>query len=545
MNKKGYILNQHVTNEKLSYFVFIIFLIFYYYITLPEILTIDSLSYAYSVREGENLLHPHHLIYNVSARGLFLFLNLINKDIDAIFSIQIHNIIYTILFIHVTFLFLKKTGISFVWSIFGTGSMALSYEVWRMTGACEVYIPSIFFSVLTLYLLNNSNFKNSFHNKLLISVLLTLSILYHQLGIILCPALIIMGWKYNKINGVFASFHIIIFAGILTMIAYIISLYYLNIPIKIKSFTNFLFDYNINGPQTWGTFKNFSINGFLQIIRSLTSGIYPISQNKLAVFQIITLIIYILTITFTIRELKKKSQQNNKVYTKVLLVWLFSYILFIWWWIPGEWEFFITPTWIILFLFMHLTKYKHLIMKIFISTILLTIYLFNTLAAIETSVKPWVLKNETINKYSGYNNEYLIIDNHMENEIAKYYLHMNVININWVLNEIHNKRKNKLNSLYGNKKIIPVKYLDPDFKSKDYNYHVSDESWFDVFCWITCFEKTENNQYRSYTWDIKLENGEQLLITNYPFQRFENEMEYRQSLKKSFHNINNKIESKL
>lgn len=529
----------------LWYIVFIISITFYLVYSLPEILTIDSLSYAYSVREGENLFHPHHLIYNVTARGFYLLLQSVSPDVDAIFAMQLHNIIYAVLLVHVTFLFLRKTGTAFWRSVFGAATIAVSYELWRMTGACEVYVPSIFFSVWLLYYLYNADLTFNFRNSVLLPFILALSILYHQLGILLCPALFILGWMKEKKTGIITVTYIILTGGVITISAYLLAIWHMNIPVNFKSFYRFLFSYNLTGPQSWGTFKNFSGEGFGLLTQSLTSGIYPHNQNRLTAFHVFTWIILMVTATVAIRSVKNQLNKLMAGLLATLLIWWIIYILFIWWWIPGEWEFFITPSWILIFLLTLISNAKQIAAKVFVAIIFSSVIYYNIKSALNTCNKPWILKEETIKTYERYKGDYVLIDEHMEKEIVKYYINLKVININDFSRDIHKNGWKEIAGFYHNPKIIPVKYLEPDFRAKDYPYNVTDQSWIGMFYWLTCFEETSDLKFQSQQWHIDDSNGQSLFVTENQIEQFETEEEYRKKLKKTFESVNKKIELRL
>ncbi len=145
--------------------------------------SIDAYYYAASVRYGDELFHPHHLLYNVTFRLFFNLPFFNNGRIDILSGMKMINSLVGGLCLYLFSLLLKGTGRStgeIFRIMFLTGS---SFTVMRYSTENEVYLFTLVFSlaasVFFHYYLNSRSLS-----KLLISGLLaSIAILYHQIGI--------------------------------------------------------------------------------------------------------------------------------------------------------------------------------------------------------------------------------------------------------------------------------------------------------------------------------------------------------------------------
>ncbi len=142
----------------------------------------DSLDYAYSVREGQNLFHPHHLLYN----GLgYLLYKIVSAWGIGIFDILIWlNSMVGGLIVFLSYRILRKAGTAPIFSVLCSLSIGLCGEFWRNAVTVVPWHLSLLFSALTFYLAA-FHIRAGWKTILLLSLTTSLSCLFHQTGLFL------------------------------------------------------------------------------------------------------------------------------------------------------------------------------------------------------------------------------------------------------------------------------------------------------------------------------------------------------------------------
>lgn len=156
----------------------------------------DSLEYSMNVRSGENLFHPHHLLYN--AFGYFVY-NLFKGSIDPLVLLAgINAILVSAVFILI-YLTLKNNGISFSRALAYSNLFAVSSGALYIGVSVEVYAFALFFQTLALYILTrNSNGEPNIRDISLIAIISSLGALFHQTAIFSIPIIAIYLAYKNK-----------------------------------------------------------------------------------------------------------------------------------------------------------------------------------------------------------------------------------------------------------------------------------------------------------------------------------------------------------
>lgn len=156
----------------------------------------DAVEYAYGVKRGHSLFHPHHLLYNAEGRWLYVALRALHP-VDAIALLSAQNAVLTALSVGLLCLLLhritQRIGVS-VWlcllfaSLRGVTAMATSVEVYPATTLCELGALCLFVRSPRL----------SGPTVLGMGILCALACLFHQTGIFFVLAMAYGLWNKQR-----------------------------------------------------------------------------------------------------------------------------------------------------------------------------------------------------------------------------------------------------------------------------------------------------------------------------------------------------------
>lgn len=123
-----------------------------YLITGSRIHTYDGLQYAFSVELGTltELLHPHHLLYNVFSFVVWKVLGFFVTDLRALDAMNAISALFGALTLRIIWQFWRRTIVARSLALAGIVFLALSYGFWSYSAETEVYLPACFFIALAL-----------------------------------------------------------------------------------------------------------------------------------------------------------------------------------------------------------------------------------------------------------------------------------------------------------------------------------------------------------------------------------------------------------
>src|SRR6476660_2529008 len=116
----------------------------------------DGIVFAQAIEDATrvniSLAHPNHLLYNFAGYGFYKLLRSISADLRAITALQILNSLVSAACAALLFLILRDTLRSNYCSTCLTLLFALSATWWKFSTDANAYIPSVFFLLLSFYL---------------------------------------------------------------------------------------------------------------------------------------------------------------------------------------------------------------------------------------------------------------------------------------------------------------------------------------------------------------------------------------------------------
>jgi hypothetical protein len=188
------------------FIVFIVFLLIYLF-TLTSNFTAphDSMAYLNMLKTDEGLWHPHHLLYHVSSKYWLHFWKLIFPSSADYIIVESYSSVWGAALLALVFIFFRRRfELSPLTSWLCTAVVGLSYGIWFYSVNVEVYMPALFFTLLSLYTLSRKEWSS--RHVWRISIVHALAILFHQMNILLVPVVIYKIATQRKNIYIFKSF---------------------------------------------------------------------------------------------------------------------------------------------------------------------------------------------------------------------------------------------------------------------------------------------------------------------------------------------------
>ena len=295
----------------------------------------DGLYYALSAKTGRDMFHPHHLLYTPVVRVLYLAISSICESSDVIFAAQIHNIIWAVVTV-LSFYFVVKhlLASSFV-GVLAAIFLLVTRGFWQYSTQVEVYVPATgCIALLVAIIIVRRNASLTITEMVVISLLLAMSVFYHQTNVLFC---IPLGYYLIATQGRKARVLVAVLslAGIIVLSAYILVLLSISENRTVYGFLRFCLAYALYPDPRWGNFENFSVAGIKTLLNSQVWNLVAIPWPLPYVLESMLALL-----SWNIMQIVKHAV-HDKIRT-FLLVWVITYFIFFLWWLPVEREFFVT-----------------------------------------------------------------------------------------------------------------------------------------------------------------------------------------------------------
>ena len=173
----------------------------------------DSITYLVGIINGEQLFHPHHLLYHVLARNWLLFWQAVFPSIPDYSIVTAFTSLWGAGSLALVWtIFRRRFGLRVKAALYATLVIAFSYGTWFYSANIEVYMPAVFFMLLLLHAIPE---KLSRKAVLLIAVLHSLAILFHQVNILFAVFLLYYFIRQGKSIGVARALGLYMGTGLL------------------------------------------------------------------------------------------------------------------------------------------------------------------------------------------------------------------------------------------------------------------------------------------------------------------------------------------
>ncbi len=310
----------------------------FYFSTRSALQMPDSLAYALSARTGQDLFHPHHLLYSPVVRAFYLALSPACASCDAVLAAQVHNVLWASVAVAAIFHVVRRTTGA---SLAGPGAasvLLVSQGVWVYSTQAEIYVPALgVLALLVATIVPGPGPELGWKRLLAVAFLFALAVLYHQSNALFAAPLGLYLAATQGRRRARAIALVMALAGGTVALAYALAFVAGPWEKTLASFVRFNLEYASHPNPTWGTLDNFSPRGAYYLFRSQMWNFIPIPFGA-ATVPIFALALGALAAWNVARSLRPAPFRTLRGF---LLAWLAAYFLFFLWWLPSEREFFI------------------------------------------------------------------------------------------------------------------------------------------------------------------------------------------------------------
>ncbi len=431
----------------------------------------DSIHYLYDIVRGENLFHQHHLLYHFLANKWLLFwkdfFNCRSLSPDGVLLFcRAHYIIesFTALWgasaLTVCYLFFRRRFfLSRISSWLGTAIVGFSYGFWFYSINIEVYLPPLFFILLSLYTLTKKEFLASDAKR--VAILHSLAILFHQVNVLFVPVVLYCLFRRKMYKSIWTY---TILSFIITITVYFVIGWFIEGHTTFASWLSWMQGYTV-GHGYWQplSFKTpihvltgfghafigghfiFQLPAMQSLLQQsfqshglkdeifLSSDISPYWAWILTILAIFLLILMILLIIRVVSFIKKMQSHHHVI--SPLLVTLFIYSIFFCFWMPEILEFWILQmviVWLLLIGMLPVIRFpmgiNNNIGLAITMVMLFTLNYFGSIRWLQTSAKDWYyVEAQKISKEVSADDIIIVEDEWILKDYLRYYTPATII----------------------------------------------------------------------------------------------------------------------
>jgi len=313
----------------------------------------DSLGYALCIRNGTDLFHPHHILYNGLVRLIYLGLKGLSLPVDAVLAAQLHNLFWAAAAVAALYFLLRMLFSGRKIAILGTVTFAVFQGFWVFATQVDVYIPALAcLMILTCLLFRYRDSEITTGRIIWTAFWFALAVLYHQMNLLFAVPMITWFYAHDRWKGLKILSAVFLLSGAAVLLFYVFGFYLMAGRWDFTWFVKYCLSYTQNKHPDWGSTAHLGPGGILSLIKSqiwnftVTSGrlrLYLVLVIPLAVAAGAGHLFHVLKRTFWVRE---------RVF---LLLWTAVYLLFYLWWLPTYRELFVItlfPLFLLLLMFL-------------------------------------------------------------------------------------------------------------------------------------------------------------------------------------------------
>jgi hypothetical protein len=302
----------------------------------------DALLYAYSIRTGVDLFHPHHLLYGPAVRALYLGLAplLSGTGWDALAAAQVHGIAWAT--VAVVFFYLASRRV-LDWpaaALVGALGLLFSQGFWMLATHANSYVPALGCLSIVLWLLVRRDPRTWGVGEMsAISLAWALSILYHQVNVLFAVPLLyylrsVSGRPLRRVAPA-----VLLPAGIVSAGAYALVIAAARPDAGPRALWRFPLDYALHPNPTWGTLGNLSPSGLVALLTNQSWGLLALHRALESVFVAFVTALVVALVVWHVRQALRRARWSSL--RVLLMLWVATYLAFYLWWLPHHKPFFV------------------------------------------------------------------------------------------------------------------------------------------------------------------------------------------------------------
>jgi hypothetical protein len=295
----------------------------------------DGIEYSLGIASGENMWHPHHLLFIPINHWLYQLIAIFGLDPDPFWVAQFHNAVFGGLsvgaFYRIQRNIWEKDHLKWLF----VAAFLFSYGFWTFSTQIEVYVPGLCF--LLLLLAGGSQPMRVFY--------LGMAVLYHQVNVLFVVPLLAAALISGGRKAMFVELRTAAVAGVLVFLLYLVGMAQAGLALNMGEFFSFTLSYELAGNPGWGTVTNMDWEGLRALFLSQAQGLLVPWTPKLAwlVWPLAAGTVAMLGLWIVRPGLRRSIGASDPARPLraawTIWFWLLSYLLFFWWWLPSEREF--------------------------------------------------------------------------------------------------------------------------------------------------------------------------------------------------------------
>jgi hypothetical protein len=309
----------------------------------------DGIAFAQAIEDatGANisLAHPNHLVYNFAGYGFYKFLRGLGAGVRAITALQILNSVLSAACAGILFLILRDTLRSTYFSVCLTLLFALSATWWKFSTDANAYIPSVFFLLLSFYLV----LPDRKPRPLLLALSFFAAMCFHQLAVVAFPVFALgiylqdgaLAIRRRLGNALVFS----VAAFVLIVATYALVFYLATGSIDIARLLRWTASYSLDADTRFALWSNLMYSlrgqvrlffgGRMNLLRSLMNPAVVLLLGLLA----IAVLLLIPAVVWNLAMLKRRWRgirmlPRQKTVLLLALLWAVVYLVFLFFWLP-------------------------------------------------------------------------------------------------------------------------------------------------------------------------------------------------------------------
>jgi hypothetical protein len=302
-----------------------------------EAQTGDSLDYARSIRSGELLFHPHHLLFNPIVRGLWKGIAAVFPRASPIAAAQVHNIFWALIVLTAVFTIIRRMTGSAVAAALGSLALFSFLSFWQYATYVEVYLPTMGCLAVVLAALRAAP-KERISVGLCgaITAVFALAVFYDQMSVFFSlPLVILLAGRLGKKGGWKAA-GLLAAAGATVLAGYLFAFLTTSNPRTLAGFYHWCLLYAFHPDPSWGSWSNVSPLGAAKLLLSFARNILPIPRPFFLPAVICSGLVVTGLAVGTLRALRRRAAEIP--WRIALWLWIGTTVAFMWWFSPSGYE---------------------------------------------------------------------------------------------------------------------------------------------------------------------------------------------------------------
>jgi hypothetical protein len=309
----------------------------------------DGIVFAQAIEDASglnaSLAHPNHLAYNFLGYVFYRLLRTVGFDVRALTALQILNSIIGAACASLLFAILRETLRSVYLSVCMTLLFALSATWWKFATDANAYIPSVFFLLLSFYLV----LPDRKPAPVLLALPFFAAMCFHQLALIAYPVFALgvylqdgsLSLRRRAWNAAVFS----ITAFVLIVATYVTVFYWATGTFDAARFWHWTVSYSPDADTRFNFWSNlgYSLRGQVRLFFggrfNLLNGLFSTAIVALLIAWAAAVVWFILSASrnlagLKLRVLGRQLEPSQKTVLLLSLVWAIVYLVFLFFWLP-------------------------------------------------------------------------------------------------------------------------------------------------------------------------------------------------------------------